>query len=407
MYHDTCLKRRSVGFAVVAAGCTLFSVPASLVAQSSAKPWVFSAFAARKEDSSSPLFGGISFAKFGGILGLRLGGALHLDNNNHNNDPTPLVACSRYGCRHGSDPWGLSVSAWSADADLMLEPFRTVPALKALLLGFSPYGFAGIGGTGVRVNGASDSSVATVSYGVGAHHDLFGALGVQAEARYRRPLDNNVGYPTALRQNLTYTLGLRVSWGGHSHHESAPRSLPPPPAAPQTLPPVSLPPISDEVAARFAARILEVAEGYVNVPYRTGGSTPYGGFDAAGFVQYVFGREGVRLSRNFREMVQRGEPVSLRIGAARPGDLLFFASDGSTIDHVAIYAGHERIIHSTATGGGVRYDALGDGDRGRWFSEHLVAARRVVGTGSYLPPNAQPDESLEPPDGPPPPRAPR
>ncbi|HUL50432.1 MAG TPA: C40 family peptidase [Gemmatimonadales bacterium] len=405
MSHDLLQRkhRRSALLAAVALGFTSFTSPA--VAQSSSKPWVFTAFAARKEDSSSPVFGGISFAKFGGILGMRLGGAMHFDNST-DNSVTPVVNCSRYGCRNASGGWGLNVSAWSANADLVLEPFRTVPALKALLLGFSPYGFAGIGGYGLRVNSGPDSSFATVSYGVGARHELFGALGVQAEARYRRPLDNNVGYASGLRENLEYTLGMTLSWGGHSHHETAPKSLPPPPAAPRSLPPSPPPPVSDEVAARFATRVLEVAESYVNVPYRTGGSTPYGGFDAAGFVQYVFAREGVRLPRTLREMAQRGDAVSLRIGAARPGDLLFFASDGSTIDHVAIYAGHERIIHSTATGGGVRYDGLSDGDRGRWFAEHLVAARRIVGTARYLPStDAQPDETLEPPDATP--RAPR
>ncbi|HUK22527.1 MAG TPA: C40 family peptidase [Gemmatimonadales bacterium] len=399
MSHDISVReyRRSAFLAAVALGFTSFTSPA--VAQSSSQPWVFTAFAARKEDSSSPVFGGISFAKFGGILGMRLGGAIHFNNGTPDNSVTPVVNCGRYGCNHMSDPWSLNVGAWSANADLVLEPFRTVPALKALLLGFSPYGFAGIGGYGVRVNGGADSSVATVSYGVGARHELFGALGLQAEARYRRPLDNSVAYAPGLRENLEYTLGMTVSWGAHSHHESAPKSLPPPPMAPRSLPPSPPPPVSDEMAAHFAARIIELAESYVNVPYRTGGSTPYGGFDAAGFVQYVFAREGVRLPRTLMEMAQRGEAVSLRMGSAQPGDLLFFASDGSNIDHVAIYAGHERIIHSTATGGGVRYDGLSDGERGRWFAEHLVAARRIVGTTRYLPPvDAQPDETLEPPD---------
>jgi hypothetical protein len=87
----------------------------------------------------------------------------------------------------------------------------------------------------------------------------------------------------------------------------------------------------------------------------------------------------------------------LRIGSVVPGDLMFFASDGSHIDHVAIYAGHDRIIHATASGGGVRYDVLGDGDRGQWFSDHLVAARRLIG-GRTQPSEPRRDGSYDPPD---------
>jgi hypothetical protein len=59
-----------------------------------------------------------------------------------------------------------------------------------------------------------------------------------------------------------------------------------------------------------------------------------------------------------------------------PGDLVMFADNGP-ISHVAIYAGHNRIIHSSSSGGGVRYDDLST-QRGNWFVDHMVAARRVT-----------------------------
>jgi hypothetical protein len=60
-----------------------------------------------------------------------------------------------------------------------------------------------------------------------------------------------------------------------------------------------------------------------------------------------------------------------------------FANRGGRINHVAIYAGNNRILHSTSSGGGVRYDDLRT-QRGRWFAENMVAARRVVSDGHSL-----------------------
>jgi hypothetical protein len=286
-----------------------------------------------------------------------------------------------------------------ADVDVLVEPLRSIPVLKALLLGFSPYGFIGFGGFGVRPTGAPDTSFATLSYGAGVHHGLLGALGLEAEARYRRPIESDASLTAGLRENMQYRLGLTVNFGGR--HRAARRAAPV--RLPPTTPRVRDVPPPEEYSAHFSARVLDGAESFVNAPYRRGGADPDRGFDAGGFVQYVFGREGVRLPRTAARMAQMGQYVPLRFGSIRPGDLLFFAGAGSRIDHVAIYAGHDRIIHSSESGDGVRYDVLGEGLRGRWFSSHLVLVRRVTGNPDAGPPRPdQDDEYLDPPD-----RAPR
>jgi cell wall-associated NlpC family hydrolase len=134
-------------------------------------------------------------------------------------------------------------------------------------------------------------------------------------------------------------------------------------------------------AAR-AETVLRTADRHVGAPYEWGGTTP-AGFDCSGFVQYVFRRHGVELPRTSRQQVQVGRAVRKHAGALAPGDLMFFASDGGRIDHVAIYVGGGRMLHATASGGGVRYDSLA-GSRGRWFSRRHVASRRVLANGTSL-----------------------
>lgn len=349
-------------------------------------PWLVEGFAARKEPSTSPLFGGLSISGYTGILGIRLSGALHYGGNEGDDEGTAASRVNREGCRRCegySNPWAASseyaLGAWSADADIVLEPFRTTSVLKSLLLGFSPYGFVGIGRYGVNADDAPDTNVATWSYGAGVHHQLIGWLGIGAEARYRRPLHEDTALATSWHRKLEYRAGLTISFGGRGSH--AKRGAPPSAAV-------------DEAGSAFASRVLARADGYVDTPYRRGGTSPESGFDAAGFVQYVFGREGVELPRTASAMAEAGERVSTRVGSLRPGDILLFASDGSNVDHVAIYVGRERVIHASASGGTVRYDVLGDGERGQWFADHLVGARRVVG----VEPNRPPDE--EEPDQP-------
>jgi hypothetical protein len=125
-----------------------------------------------------------------------------------------------------------------------------------------------------------------------------------------------------------------------------------------------------------SSAVIPTAEHYLGTPYKWGGSTP-SGFDCSGYVQYVFAKHGVNLPRTSRAQAYAGTRVALDERSLRSGDLIMFADYGEPISHVAIYAGNDRIIHSTRSGGGVRYDDLGS-SRGAWFVNHAVVARRVA-----------------------------
>lgn len=158
-------------------------------------------------------------------------------------------------------------------------------------------------------------------------------------------------------------------------------------------------------ASPSATRVIGTAEEYIGVPYKWGGNTPESGFDCSGYTRYVFARQGVQLPRTSREQARAGQNVTARRSALRQGDLMMFAEPHRAISHVAIYAGDGRIIHSSSSGGGVRYDDL-DTKRGQWFMHNMVAARRLTANGRSLVQAlellTQPNSPLDPPD-----RAPR
>ena len=126
-----------------------------------------------------------------------------------------------------------------------------------------------------------------------------------------------------------------------------------------------------------AAGILATARHYLGTRYRYGGESPATGFDCSGFVRYVFAKHGVGLPRTSRLQAQAGEALPLDLKALQPGDLLLFASNGTGINHVAIYAGQNRFVHSSAGAGRVVYDDLST-PRGQWYLKRLVASRRVL-----------------------------
>jgi cell wall-associated NlpC family hydrolase len=164
---------------------------------------------------------------------------------------------------------------------------------------------------------------------------------------------------------------------------------------------------SSRPASASTARVINTAEDYIGVPYRWGGTSPETGFDCSGYVRYVFARQGVQLPRTSREQAGAGQAVTARVSQLRQGDIMLFAETRKAISHVAIYAGGGRIIHSSSSGGGVRYDVL-DTKRGQWFVQHMVAARRLTADGRSLVQAldllTRPNSPLDPPDRAPAPR---
>lgn len=93
------------------------------------------------------------------------------------------------------------------------------------------------------------------------------------------------------------------------------------------------------------ATIVKSAAHYIGNAYVYGGNNPNTGVDCSGFTKYILGNvAGVYLNRTAAEQSHQGRAVPIE--EARPGDLVFY-SNGSSINHVAIYAGDGQVIHAS------------------------------------------------------------
>lgn len=273
---------------------------------------------------------------------------------------------------------GGNIRPWGADADVVWSIGGR--SFGGYNRSFAPFVFAGIG-TAAMDSGGFRIRQNNWSYGVGASLPMAGAIDLFGESRWRmsRYVLPTAEFAPRPRQEFRVGVSFHVGGTGGSRSRSAPS------AGRRSDVAVSVPgagfPSTGKTSAS-AARVLDGAEQYVGVPYKYGGTSPATGFDCSGFVQHVFAKQGVRLPRTSRQQAQVGTSLPPDWRAVSAGDLVMFAEDGP-ISHVAIYAGRNRIIHSSSSGGGVRYDDLST-QRGAWFMDHMVAARRVTPDASGL-----------------------
>ncbi|MBN2435474.1 MAG: C40 family peptidase [Spirochaetes bacterium] len=104
--------------------------------------------------------------------------------------------------------------------------------------------------------------------------------------------------------------------------------------------------------------LIMIANKCVGIGYQFNGTTPKG-FDNAGFVLYVYQKNGITLPRTVKGMFGAGDYVDTK--DAKPGDLLFFMEDpvtGSSVNHVGIYLGKDKFVHMPGEGAYVRIERL-------------------------------------------------
>jgi hypothetical protein len=378
------ILRRLIGLSGV---LSYFAVPVGLAAQVGGGVEFFGAL-----DNSAPVtrtLGGLSLSLGTPYVGIRGSGGLGISS---------LSPQSNFG-------QSSSNLVWATDADLMLGPMNA-----GLGEGFMPYTFGGIGmESSAQPIGFTDA-IRTWSYGGGLQLALGRLLSVNGEARSRHLAAPAYPADSQFVRGIEYRVGIAFHFGGGRQRSSVYSTR----RSSDSPPPASRPPrrggiywpASNTSASGAARRVVPAAERYIGVPYLYGGTSPESGFDCSGFVQYVYGQQGVDLPRTSRQMAGAGIAVDPSRRSLAVGDLMLF-SQGGRISHVAIYAGNGRFIHSSSSGKGVRYDDLGT-RRGKWFADHMVAARRVSGDSrifgnAFAGSSSIAFDRFDPPDSAPPP----
>ena len=116
--------------------------------------------------------------------------------------------------------------------------------------------------------------------------------------------------------------------------------------------------------------LIKVVEQWIGTPYKYGGSTK-SGVDCSGLVWQVFNEAyGINLKRSSIELLTM--VVLIKEDALLPGDLVFFKTSDKEVNHVGIYLGERRFVHSS-TSRGVIISGLDE----PYYRKHYKGAGRI------------------------------
>jgi cell wall-associated NlpC family hydrolase len=119
-------------------------------------------------------------------------------------------------------------------------------------------------------------------------------------------------------------------------------------------------------ASPAAAAAVSWALARLGTPYRWGGEGD-GGFDCSGLVQAAYAAAGVPLPRVAQDQYDKGPQLPSR-APLQPGDLVFFGTSPTGVDHVGIVVAPGEMVDAPHTGAVVRVEPI--------WSDGFVGATR-------------------------------
>lgn len=101
--------------------------------------------------------------------------------------------------------------------------------------------------------------------------------------------------------------------------------------------------------------LVQYAKQFIGNPYVWGGTSLTNGADCSGFTMSIFNKYGINLPHHAASQAQMGTKITL--SEAQPGDLVFYAKNGS-INHVAIYIGGGQVVHASSPKTGIKISSV-------------------------------------------------
>lgn len=123
-------------------------------------------------------------------------------------------------------------------------------------------------------------------------------------------------------------------------------------------------PISTDLSGK-RQEMVNFALQFVGNPYVWGGTSLTNGADCSGFVQSIYKKFGIALPRVAADQANAGTRISVE--EALPGDLIFYAENGS-VYHVVMYIGNGKVVHASSSASGIKVSDL--------YRAHAVSGSR-------------------------------
>ncbi|PTX59157.1 cell wall-associated NlpC family hydrolase [Melghirimyces profundicolus] len=175
--------------------------------------------------------------------------------------------------------------------------------------------------------------------------------------------------------------------------QSKPDPAPRPPSQTEPAPePTPEPqPVSHPQRAAWekkADAIISYGKRFLGTDYRFGAEYPTSGkFDCSSFTQYIYGKHGIKLHRTAGAQAKYDGFQIRSKSQLRKGDLVFFDASRRAkgrymnIDHVGIYIGNNKILHTYKRGIGVTITKF----EGSFWGRQFIMGARVIGNNGKEP----------------------
>lgn len=115
--------------------------------------------------------------------------------------------------------------------------------------------------------------------------------------------------------------------------------------------------------------VIAYAKKFLGGRYVYGGNNLSTGVDCSGFTQQIMKKFNVNLERSSRSQYA-SNGVKVSESNLQPGDLVFYGNNG-VINHVAIYAGNNQIIHASDARSGIKMSKL-------HYGKPIIGMKRVL-----------------------------